>query len=59
MEPQLALFLETRIILPRSMEINDPIVKRNTQMADVPHLKLLVTYVKETVMSLSNAPSIP
>ena len=59
MEPQLALFVETRIILPRSMEINAPTVKRNILLDNVPPLKLLDTYVKETTMFLSNAPSIP
>src|SRR5215216_3243256 len=59
MEPQLALFVETRITLPRSIKINAPIVKRNIQLANAPHLKLLVTFVKETTMFLSNAPSMP
>src|SRR3954468_1059283 len=59
MEPQLALFVERRIILPRSMEINAPTVKRNIQLDNAPLLKLLSTYVKETTMFLSNAPSIP
>src|SRR3954468_13493705 len=59
MEPQLALFVETRIILPRSMEINAPTVKRNILLDNVPLLKLLATYVKETTMFLSNVPSTP
>src|SRR5215216_6080765 len=59
MEPQLAIFEETRITLPKSMKINAPIVKRNIQLANAPHLKLLVTFVKETTMYLLNAPSMP
>ena len=58
-EPKLAIFVETRITLPKSMKINAPIVKRNIQLINAPHLKLLVSYVKEIIMSLSNAPSIP
>jgi hypothetical protein len=58
-EPKLAIFVETRITLPRSMKINAPTVKRNIQLTNAPQPKLLVTYVKEIIMSLSNAPSIP
>ena len=50
MEPQLALFVETRIILLGSMEINAPTVKRNILLDNVPPLKLLATYVKEVII---------
>src|SRR3954465_7307250 len=43
----------------RNMETNVPIVKRNTQLDNAPPLKLLATYVKETIMFLVNAPSFP
>src|SRR4051812_13232713 len=59
MEHQLALFVETRIILPRSMKINALTVKRNIQLDNVPPLKPLVICVKETIMFLSTAPSMP
>src|SRR3954463_4837601 len=39
-------------------EDHAPIVKRNIQQINAPHPKLLVSYVKEIIMSLSNAPSI-
>src|SRR3954470_4707576 len=59
MEHQLALFVETRIILPRSMKINAPTVKEIILSDNAPPLKLLVTFVKEMTMFLTNAPSMP
>ena len=53
------MFVETRITLPKSMRINAPIVNRNIQLINAPHLKLLASYVKEIIVFLSNAPSIP
>src|SRR4051812_16638021 len=59
MEHQLALFVETRIIPPRSMKVNALTVKKIIPLDNVPPLKLPVTFVKETTMFLSNAPSMP
>src|SRR3954471_22937324 len=59
MEHQLALFVETKIILPRSMKVNTLTVKKIILLDNVPPLKLLVTFVKEMTMPLSNAPSTP
>src|SRR5215216_2289623 len=50
MEPQLALYVETRIILPRSMKDNAPIVKKIILLDNVLPLKLLATCVKEVII---------
>src|SRR4051812_30770346 len=59
MEHQLALFVETRIILPRSMKVNALTMEKIILLDNVPSPKLLVTFVKEMTMSLSSAPSTP
>ncbi|MEI4926921.1 hypothetical protein Q8G50_30875, partial [Klebsiella pneumoniae] len=48
--PQLALFVETRIIPPRSMKDNAPIVKKIILLDNVLPLKLLATFVKEVTI---------
>ena len=59
MEPQLALFVETRITLPRSMKDNAPIVKKNILLDNALPLKLLATCVKEVIILLTNVLSTP
>src|SRR3954471_4502188 len=59
MEYQLAIFVETRIIPPRSMKVNALTVRKIIPLDNAPPLKPLVICVKETIMFLSNAPSMP
>src|SRR3954465_9347863 len=53
MEPQLALFVETRIILPRSMKDNAPIVMKTILLENALPLKLLATFVREVIILLA------
>src|SRR3954469_24989833 len=59
MEHQLALFVETKIILPRSMKDNAQIVMKTILLVNALPLKLLATFVKEVIILLAYALSMP